>query len=84
MWITGRNMGNSEHIPLLSRGDALGNVLLENFYSWYHVDVTMTCTIFVDPQGYLIVAMVFPNASGLFQQDNIVNLQELKDLLLTS
>lgn len=51
--------------------DALGNVLLGEF--WLYVDVTLTCTTnlnIVAAQVHLLMATVFPNGSGIFQRNN--------------
>ncbi len=52
---------------------ALGNVLLGNIGSCIHVDVTLTRTTYlkiVEDHIHSFVAMVFPDDSDLFQQDD--------------
>ncbi|KAF7654794.1 hypothetical protein LDENG_00064660, partial [Lucifuga dentata] len=53
--------------------DDLGNVLLGNLGSCIYVDVTLTCTTYLNivaNQVHTFMAMVFPDGSGLFQRDN--------------
>ncbi|KAK3554948.1 hypothetical protein QTP86_001871 [Hemibagrus guttatus] len=52
---------------------ALGNVLLETLGVAIHVDVTLTRTTYlniVEDHVYPFLETVFPDACGLFQQDN--------------
>ncbi len=51
----------------------LGNVLFVNLGSCIHKDATLTHTTYlkiVKDHVHLFIAMVFPDGSGLFQQDD--------------
>lgn len=60
--------------------DALGNVLIGNLGSWYSRGSYSTCANYFNILAYkanLFMAMVFPNGSGLCQQNPTTQLKGL-------
>ncbi|KAK1788420.1 hypothetical protein P4O66_016854, partial [Electrophorus voltai] len=70
----GTRMHYGKKASLWRQCDALGNILLGKTSGLgIHLDVTLTRTTYLNiiiDQVHPFTAMVFPNDSGLFQQDN--------------